>query len=59
MVDHLVDMRNKIAHGDPTATKTPADVKLMVKAIRDYAVATDNLLLLGGDANSVRFASHI
>ncbi len=43
MVDHLVDMRNKIAHGDPTATKPPADVKLMVKAIRDYAIATDRL----------------
>lgn len=43
MVDHLVDMRNKIAHGDPAATKPPADVRLMVKAIRDYAVATDCL----------------
>jgi hypothetical protein len=27
MVDHLVDTRNKIAHGDPTATKTPMEVK--------------------------------
>jgi hypothetical protein len=43
MVDQLVDMRNKIAHGDPTATKPPADVKLMVKGVHDYAAATDSI----------------
>jgi hypothetical protein len=41
MVDHLVDTRNKIAHGDPAATKTPADVKNMVTLILVYCRATD------------------
>ena len=41
MVDHLVDTRNRIAHGDPAATKTPSDVKDMVKLIRTYCLATD------------------
>jgi RiboL-PSP-HEPN len=43
MVDHLVDIRNRIAHGDPTATKTPSDVKDMVKLIRIYCLATDTV----------------
>jgi hypothetical protein len=41
-VDHLVDIRNKIAHGDPAATKTPAEVKNLVEAIRLYCVTTDS-----------------
>jgi hypothetical protein len=41
MVDHLVDMRNKIAHGDPSATKTPNDVTDMMTSIRSYTSATD------------------
>ena len=43
MVDHLVDTRNKIAHGDPLATKTPAEVTEMVKIIRQYSKATDSV----------------
>ena len=43
MVDHLVDTRNKIAHGDPAATKTPADVKDMGAIIRSYCLATDTV----------------
>lgn len=42
MVDHLVDTRNKIAHGDLSATKTPTDVKEMILMIRDYCSATDS-----------------
>lgn len=41
MVDHLVDTRNKIAHGDPAATKTPNEVRDMVTIIRKYCAATD------------------
>lgn len=43
MVDHLVDTRNKIAHGDPTATKTPTEVQDMMKLIRSYCKATDDV----------------
>ena len=41
MVDHLVDIRNQIAHGDPTATKPPADVRDMIRIIRVYCSTTD------------------
>ena len=41
MVDHLVDVRNQIAHGDPTATKPPADLKEMIKIVRVYCATTD------------------
>jgi RiboL-PSP-HEPN len=41
MVNHLVDIRNKIAHGDIGTTKTPEDVKQMVVMIRQYCGATD------------------
>lgn len=41
MVDHLVDTRNKIAHGDPLATKTPSDVRQMMKMVKVFCQATD------------------
>lgn len=41
MIDHLVDMRNKIAHGDPAATKTPAEVQTMISIIRSFCGSTD------------------
>ena len=43
MVDHLVATRNAIAHGDPTATKTPAEVKDMAAMIQKYCSKTDNV----------------
>lgn len=43
MIDHLVDIRNKIAHGDPTATKTPQEVSEMIAIIRLYCKATDSV----------------
>lgn len=43
MVDHLVDVRNKIAHGDPLATKTPSDVKDMKNIIQLYCMETDSV----------------
>jgi hypothetical protein len=42
MVDHLVDTRNLIAHGDPTATKTPREVKDIIEIIRKYCAETDS-----------------
>jgi len=41
MVRHLVDIRNKIAHGDLVTTKTPGDVKGMIDIIRKYCATTD------------------
>jgi hypothetical protein len=43
MVDHLVDTRNRIAHGDPAITKTPSDVKDMIEIIQGYCIATDGV----------------
>lgn len=43
MVNHLVDIRNLIAHGDPGATKTPAEVKDMVDIVIQFCRATDKV----------------
>ena len=43
MVDHLVDTRNKIAHGDQGVTKTPGDVGDMERILKEYCVATDSV----------------
>ena len=41
MVDHLVDTRNKIAHGDPDATMTPSDVASLEALTRAFCRETD------------------
>lgn len=41
MVDQLVAMRNKIAHGDSSATMTPLEVKDMARLVQNYCQATD------------------
>lgn len=41
MVDHLVDTRNKIAHGDTATTKTPSEVGDMVGIIKGFCTNTD------------------
>lgn len=43
MLNHLVDTRNNIAHGDPTATKTPQEIKDMMNLIAVYCRATDGV----------------
>lgn len=43
MIDHLVDVRNKIAHGDPTATKTPREVRDIVMIVRRFCQVTDSI----------------
>jgi FAD/FMN-containing dehydrogenase len=41
MVTQLVEMRNKIAHGDPNATITPNGVRDMAGLVTAYCKATD------------------
>jgi hypothetical protein len=43
MVDHMVNLRNNIAHGDPLATKTPSDTRAMRDVIKRYCRATDKV----------------
>jgi hypothetical protein len=43
MIDHLVDTRNKIAHGDRSATKTPAEVQSMTNTVRLFCRTTDHV----------------
>jgi hypothetical protein len=43
MLDHLVDIRNSIAHGDPSATKTPSDLKEMMTIVRLFCRVTDDI----------------
>ena len=41
MVDHLVDTRNKIAHGNFAASKTPGEVKDMASMTQSFCRSTD------------------
>ena len=43
MVNHLVEIRNKIAHGDYMASKTPLEVMDMVTFIKLFCSATDSV----------------
>lgn len=43
MLDHLVDIRNSIAHGDQSATKTPNDLKEMIFIILRFCRVTDQI----------------
>ncbi|MFN3349620.1 MAE_28990/MAE_18760 family HEPN-like nuclease [Pseudorhodoplanes sp.] len=43
MLDHLVDIRNSIAHGDPSATKTPGDLRDMVDTVSQFCRVTDQV----------------
>jgi RiboL-PSP-HEPN len=42
-IDHIVDTRNAIAHGDPSATKTPNEVKNMIDASKVFCRTVDNV----------------
>ena len=46
MIDHIVDTRNKIAHGDPLASKPPADINQMVSIARSFCGTTDNIFAI-------------
>lgn len=42
-LDQIVDARNSIAHGDPTATKTPEEVKDMVGTAKLFCRTVDKI----------------
>ena len=43
MVDHLVDTRNKVAHGDADIRKTPRELQQMVSIVKLFCRATDGV----------------
>jgi hypothetical protein len=43
MIDHVVDTRNMIAHGDPAASKTPSEIKDMIFMVRIFCAETDTV----------------
>lgn len=42
-LDSIVDTRNAIAHGDPSATKTPAEVKEMEENAKEFCRTVDQI----------------
>lgn len=44
MVDQVVDQRNKIAHGDRVTTGSPNDLENMLKLVKVYCRALDNVV---------------
>lgn len=42
-LDQIVDTRNSIAHGDPSATKTPLEVRAMAGTAKTFCRATDSI----------------
>jgi hypothetical protein len=43
LIDHIVDVRNKIAHGDPTISKTPTDLLETIPMVKKFCRTTDDL----------------
>jgi hypothetical protein len=43
LIDHIVDVRNKIAHGDPMVSKTPTDLLQTLPIVKNFCRATDDL----------------
>ena len=41
MINHLVNTRNKIAHGDQNALQTPEEIKIMIPIIKVFCRETD------------------
>ncbi|SHL51430.1 hypothetical protein SAMN05518668_101362 [Sphingobium sp. YR657] len=50
-LDQIVDTRNSIAHGDPSATKTPAEVKDMITLAKVFCRTVDTLFAEWCSAN--------
>ena len=40
-IDHIVDTRHKIAHGDPDANKSPREVEEAVQTFREFCSTLD------------------
>ncbi|MDD9744054.1 MULTISPECIES: MAE_28990/MAE_18760 family HEPN-like nuclease [Marinovum] len=43
LIDHIVDVRNKIAHGDSTMSKTPTDLLESLPIVKLFCRTTDDL----------------
>ena len=43
MVDHLVDTRNKVAHGDTNVMKTPRELRQMASIVKLFCRTTDSV----------------
>jgi hypothetical protein len=43
LIDHIVDVRNKIAHGDPIISKTPTDLLDTIPMVKNFCRNTDEL----------------
>lgn len=43
LIDHIVDIRNKIAHGDPIMSKTPTDLLETIPMVKKFCRTTDDL----------------
>lgn len=43
MIDHIVDVRNKIAHGDSSISKTPGDLFTAMEIVRKFCRIVDDL----------------
>ncbi|KAF5884562.1 MAE_28990/MAE_18760 family HEPN-like nuclease [Rhizobium sp. PEPV16] len=43
MLDSMVALRNNIAHGDLSATRTPREINEMMDIIKDFCRSTDNI----------------
>ena len=52
-VDTLVDLRNKIAHGDHSASRTPGEFKQLLKLIKIFPYEVIRLFVGGGKKTTV------
>lgn len=43
LIDHIVDIRNKIAHGDSIASKTPGDLLDAIPLVKQFCRAVDDV----------------
>lgn len=43
MIDNIIAQRNKIAHGDPHASSSPADIAEMILSVEKFCQSTDDL----------------
>lgn len=54
MLNHLVDTRNNIAHGNTAATKTPGELRDIIDLVTIYCRATDDVFATGAAPHTVQ-----